>query len=221
MRLRCVRTALVASVLALQCASCGPQSAGAPAVPQAGGARNVAVLPFRVGGFLDPAGRFVDDPNVEGIPDDLGTHIAERLDTDLTALGATVVPLETVQAATPVAGAALYDTKLALRVARQIGAGAVVMGAVHRFVQRQGSALSVESPASVKYQVMVLAADSGIVVGSYLFDFTQQPLMADLTTLPDFVQGGGKWRTREDILDRSLAKTAAKIAGTLRVPAPR
>jgi hypothetical protein len=181
----------------------------------------VAVLPFRVGGSLDPAGRFVDDPNAKAIPDDLGTHIAERLNADLTALGANVVPLEAVQGATPVAGAALYDTKLALRVARELGAGAAVMGAVDRYVQREGSALSVESPASLKYQVMVVAADSGLVVGSYLFDYTQQPLMADLTTLPDFVQGGGKWRTREDILDRSLTKTAAKIAGTLRIPAPR
>jgi len=221
MRLCGVRTALGAFLLALQCASCGPQSAGAPAVPQAGGARSVAVLPFRVGGFLDPTGRFVDDPNAKAIPDDLGIHIAERLNADLTALGADVLPLETVQGATPVAGAALYDTKLALRVAREIGAGAAVMGAVHRYVQRQGSALSVESPASVEYQVMVVAVDSGIVIGSYLFDFTQQPLAADLTTLPDFIQGGGKWRTREDILDRSLTKTAAKIAGTLRIPAPR
>jgi hypothetical protein len=181
----------------------------------------VAVLPFRVGGFLDPAGRFVDDPNAADIPDDLGTHVAERLNTDLAALGATVVPLDTVQAATPVSGTALYDTKRALRVAREIGAGAAVMGAIHRFRQRVGSALSVESPASVEYQVMVVAADSGLIIGSYLFDYTQQPLAADLTTLPDFIQGGGKWRTREDILDRSLTKTAGKIAGTLRVPAPR
>jgi hypothetical protein len=181
----------------------------------------VAVLPFRVQGFLDPAGRFTDDPEAAAMPDDLGAYIAQRLNTDLSGLGARVVPLDAVLEATPVAGAALYDTKLALRVAREVGAGAAVMGAVHRFVQRQGSALSVESPASVKYQVMVVAADSGIVIGSYLFDFTQQPLMADLTTLPDFVQGGGKWRRREEILDRSLAKTAGKIAGTLRTSGTR
>ena len=221
MRLCGVRAGLAAILLALQCSSCGLRGASEPPLPQAGGARSVAVLPFRVTGFLDPTGRFVDDPNAAAMPEDLGTRVAERLNADLTGLGASVVPLETVLAATPVAGAAVYDTKLALRVAREVGAGAAVMGAVHRFVQRQGSALSVESPASVEYQVMVVATDSGIVIGSYLFDFTQQPLAADLTTLPDFVQGGGKWRTREEILDRSLAKTAAKIAGTLRTPAPR
>ena len=63
---------------------------------------------------------------------------------------------------------------------------------------------------------MIVAADSGVIVGTYLFDFTQQPLAADLTTLPDFVQGGGKWRTREEILDRSIPKMAKKIRSTLR-----
>ena len=38
---------------------------------------------------------------------------------------------------------------------------------------------------------------------------------------PDFLQGGGKWRTREDILDKSLAKTAAKIAGNVRAAGAR
>ena len=68
---------------------------------------------------------------------------------------------------------------------------------------------------------VLASAGSGMVIGSWVFDFTQQPLAADLTTLPDFVQGGGKWRTREDILDKSLAKTAGKIAGTVRVPGAR
>ena len=105
-------------------------------------------------------------------------------------------------------------------IAREVGADAAVYSAVHRFVQRKGSALSVESPASVEYRALVVDAASGVVIGNYLFDFTQQPLAADLTTLPDFLQGGGKWRTREEILDASLTKTANKIKGTLLVSAP-
>jgi hypothetical protein len=101
-------------------------------------------------------------------------------------------------------------------VARELGADVAVFGAIRRFVQRKGSALSVEAPASVEYQAMIVAADSGVIVGTYLFDFTQQPLAADLTTLPDFVQGGGKWRTREEILDHSIPKMAKKIRSTLR-----
>jgi hypothetical protein len=180
----------------------------------------VAVLPFRVRGFIDSTGRFASDPNSGPMNDDLGTRVAEKLTTDLAALGAPVVPATTVLQATPVAGAALYDTKLAVRVAREVGADAAVFGAVHRYVQRKGSALSVESPASVEYRAMVVDAASGVVIGNYLFDFTQQPLAADLTTLPDFLQGGGQWRSREDLLDKSLEKTAGKIRGTLLTQTP-
>lgn len=214
------RTGLLAFVIALHTA-CGLNGADTPAAPTVARDRPVAVLPFRIRGFLDAAGRFASDPQAAAMPDDLGVYVADRLTSDLVGLGARVVPMDTVLQATPVAGAALYDTKLAVRVARAVGADAAVFGAVHRFVQREGSALSVERPASVKYQAMVVDAASGIVIGNYLFDYTQQPLAADLTTLPDFLQGGGKWRTREEILDRSLTKTAGKIAGTVRVGAPR
>jgi hypothetical protein len=205
-----------ALLLVLAGISCGPYGGAPPPGATAEPTPPVAVLPFRIAGFLDPAGRFVDDTSVGAIPDDLGVEIAQRLGMDLEHAGVGVVPADTVLRATPVAGAALYDTKLAARVAREVGADVAVMGAVHRYVQRVGSALSVERPATVEYQAMIVAADSGRMLGSYLFDFTQKPLAEDLTTLPDFLQGGGKWRTREEILHRSLTKTAAKIASALR-----
>ncbi|HWP64955.1 MAG TPA: hypothetical protein VNO26_03465 [Candidatus Limnocylindria bacterium] len=219
---RAGRTALgVWVVVAIAVAGCA-RMAGRPEAPEprAAGTRRVAVLPFRVQGFIDSYGRFASDPEADAMPDDLGAYVAERLTSELEKLGAPVVPASTVLQATPVAGAALYDSKLAVRVARTVGADAAVYGAVHRFVQRKGSALSVERPASVEYRALVVDAASGMVIGNYLFDFTQQPLAADLTTLPDFIQGGGKWRTREEILDGSLAKTAAKIRGTLGAPTP-
>jgi hypothetical protein len=208
----------VAVVALLLATACGLDTAAPPPrpAPAAGAGALVAVLPFRVGGFLDPAGRYVTDPSVGPIADDLGREIAERLAADLAATGTRVVPAATVLEASPVAGAALYDAKLAARVASAVGADVGVLGAVRRYIQREGTALSVERPATVEYQAMLVAADTGRVLGTYLFDFTQQPLAADLTTLPDFIQGGGKWRTREDILDRSLVKTAAKMASALR-----
>jgi hypothetical protein len=208
----------MALVVAAGCAK-GPESTK-PAAPRVEGARRVAVLPFRVRGFLDSTGRFASDPQAGPMEDQLGVYVAERLTSDLTALGTPVVPASTVLQATPPAGAALYDGKLAVRVAREVGADAAVYGAVHRFVQRKGSALSVESPASVEYRAMVIDVASGVVIGNYLFDYTQQPLAADLTTLPDFLQGGGKWKTREEILDGSLGKTANKVKGTVLASTP-
>jgi len=202
-------------------AGCGFGGGAEPKTPRVEGQqRRVAVLPFRVRGFIDSTGRFASDPQAGPMEDDLGVYVAERLTSDLTSLGTPVVPASTVLQATPPAGAALYDNKLAVRVAREVGADAAVYGAVHRFVQRKGSALSVESPASVEYRALVVDAASGVVIGNYLFDFTQQPLAADLTTLPDFLQGGGKWRTREEILDGSLTKIANKVRGTVLASTP-
>lgn len=205
---------LAAPLVTALLAACGPRAADVPADPGARAARRIAVLPFRTGGSLDPTGRFSAAPNAS-VPEDLGVYVAERLAADLTTLGAQTVSVDAVLAATPVAGAALYDTRLAVRVGRALEADTAVLGAVRRYVERVGSALSVESPASVEYQAMVVDVASGTVIGSYVFDFTQQPLAADITTLPDFLQGGGKWRTRKEILDRSLQKTAAKVNGTV------
>lgn len=207
--------ALAAPLVAALLAACGPRAADVPAEPGVRPVRRIAVLPFRTGGSLDPAGRFVAATGAGAVPEDLGPYVAERLTADLGALGAHTIPVDAVLSATPVAGAALYDTKLAARVGRALEADTAVYGAVRRYVERVGSALSVESPASVEYQVMVVDVASGTVIGSYVFDFTQQPLAADITTLPDFLQGGGKWRTRKEILDRSLQKTATKVNGTV------
>ena len=214
-----MRRALVWCMTLAVMAACA-RSAGKPEAARAEGPRRVAVMPFRVRGFIDSTGRFASDPNSGPMDEELGGYVADKLTSDLTTLGAPVVPASTVAQATPVPGAALYDTKLAVRVAREVGADAAVFGAVHRYVQRKGSALSVESPASIEYRAMVVDAASGVVIGNYLFDFTQQPLAADITTLPDFLQGGGKWRTREEILDGSLQKTANKIRGTLLTQTP-
>jgi len=209
------RGAVVGVLLVLAGIACRSPEGIAPATPTATRGR-VAVLPFRVRGFLDATGAFSAVQDAGDISDELGVYVAERLTSSLEELGQDTVPAAKVVDATPVSGAAIYDPRLAARIARDVGAEVAVMGAIRRYVQRQGSALSVESPASIEYQTMAVAADSGTVIGTYLFDFTQQPLAADLTNLPDFVQGGGKWRTREEILDRSIPKMAKKIASTLR-----
>jgi|SRR5688572_11505611 hypothetical protein len=207
--------AIFLAVIALSAqGGCGPREPVSPDQAE-GGTHRLAVLPFRVEGSLDPNGRFLPAADAD-VSEEVGLHVAERLTDELARLGQAPVPSPKVLRATPVAGAAVYDPRLAARVARDLGAEFAVMGAVRRYVQRVGSALSVESPATVEYQAMAVDAGSGAVIGSYLFDYTQQPLAADLTQLPDFVQGGGKWRTREDILDRSLAKTAEKIASAMR-----
>src|SRR5690242_20235565 len=109
----------VAWCMTLMVAAACARSAGKPEAARVEGPRRVAVLPFRVRGFIDSTGRFASDPNSGPMDEELGAYVAEKLTADLTALGAPVVPASTVAQATPVPGAALYDTKLAARVARE------------------------------------------------------------------------------------------------------
>jgi hypothetical protein len=117
--------------------------------------------------------------------------------------------------ATPPPGAARYDKELAKRVARAVGARLVVMGALTRFVEREGSAWGATTPASVWYQAILLDAD-GQVLDRERFEYAQQPLSQNLLELPRFLQGGGRWVTRDEMLDGALAETAGKLASVIR-----
>src|SRR5262245_45944298 len=67
----------------LAVAGCGMVSGGTKtAAPHVEGPRRVAVLPFRVRGFIDSTGRFASDPQAGPMSADLGVDGAERLTAD-------------------------------------------------------------------------------------------------------------------------------------------
>ncbi len=202
------------------CAKPEPKVAAPRPVAGATGTAAVAVLPFRVGGQLDPNAAFSASPREsDAIAEDLGDQAAATLAARMAQAGATVVDMSTVRRATPVGGAAVYDAALAARVARAVNAEVAVIGAISRYVERQGTDWGVTDPATVWYQaVMVRAADGGVIERER-FEYTQKPLTANLLDLPRFLQGGGKWMTRRELLDGALGETATKFAkrlGTVR-----
>src|SRR5262249_24917419 len=117
------------SMLAALGLGCAPRSR-APAVPphvaRAVGA--VAVMPFRVGGELDPAASFAARRDVPAVPEDVGDHIAVTLGRQLALDGVTVSDSAAVQQAPPPPGTSRYDPAMAMRLANAVGAGLVGMG---------------------------------------------------------------------------------------------
>jgi ABC-type amino acid transport substrate-binding protein len=215
------RAALAPMLAVLALAACGARSRAPVVTPRTAAAIGpVAVMPFRVGGELDPAAAFAARRDVPPVPEDVGEHIAVTLSRQLERNGVSVVDPAVVQQATPPAGAARYDPAMAMRVARAVGARLAVLGALTRYAEREGSAWGARVPATVWYQAVLVDAESGSVLARERFEHTQQPLSQNLLDLPRFVQGGGRWVTREEMLDGALGETAASLARAIRGTPP-
>ena len=68
------------------------------------------------------------------------------------------------------------------------------------------------------YQAVLVDADGGAVLDRERFEYTQQPLSQNLLELPRFLQGGGRWVTRDEMLDGALVETAGRLARAIRNP---
>jgi hypothetical protein len=185
------------------------------AEPAVSGRPLVAVLPFRTSGGLDERGTFAPGPDPDAVPESAGEQAARVLSVRLVGAGVPTVDVERVLAATPPSGAALYDARLGARIARKVGANLAVIGAVMRYVEREGSALGVTTPASIAYQAALVRASDAALVAFDRFDYTQQPLTSNLLDLPTFVRAGGRWMTREEMLEGALGESAQKLAKAL------
>lgn len=211
------RVLLLIALLA-SCTQPGGHPAAAPR--PSGETGTVAVLPFRTGGVLSQAGTFQEIDDAQAGPGDHGPLAARALAGDLVKRGLGVVDPERVFGAASLADAGHYDPAFAVRLAGKLGARFVVLGALVRFRQREGSALGVTSPASVAYQVALVRAADQAILGTDRFDYTQQSLSENLLDLPRFLKAGGRWMSREEILEGALEETAHRLAADLAATPP-
>jgi hypothetical protein len=206
----------VALCLLATVTGCARRERAAAEKPVVAGHPLVAVLPFRTAGVLDEHGVFVASAEPSEVAEDAGLDAARALSVRLIGAGVPAVSADRVLAATPPAGAAVYDARLGVRLATKLGANLAVIGAITRYVQREGSALGVRTPASIAYQAALVRTPDGAVVAFDRFDYTQQPLTSNLLDLPKFLRAGGRWVTREELIEGSLGETAEKFASALR-----
>jgi hypothetical protein len=93
----------------------------------------------------------------------------------------------------------LSEVGLILETARQVGADSVLVCRVFRFIQRVGTGYSVETPASVAFDLLLLSTSDGQLVWSGKFDETQKALNENLFQLGTFVKRKAKWLTAEEL----------------------
>jgi hypothetical protein len=88
---------------------------------------------------------------------------------------------------------------LAQKTGQALGANLVMVGTVLRFKERVGSALGVQSPASVAFAVGLIETESGKTIWKAAFDKTQRPLSDDIRDARAFFKKGAKWLTANEL----------------------
>lgn len=105
----------------------------------------------------------------------------------------------------------LSERDLLVEIGRRLRVDAVVKGTVYRFRQRVGTRFSVDTPASVAFDIHMIRVADGRLIWQGKSDVTQQSLSEDLLKLGSFIRGGGGWLTAEELGRSELNRVMAGL----------
>jgi peptidoglycan-synthase activator LpoB len=106
----------------------------------------------------------------------------------------------------------LTSKDTALKVGKGLGADAILIGNIFVYREREGTELSVVSPASVAFDVQLLnTADGGIIWETY-FTETQKPLLENVGEVGKFIKRKGKWVTADELAKEGVEEIADKLS---------
>ncbi len=91
-----------------------------------------------------------------------------------------------------------------VKAGKQIGADAVLVGHVFRFIDRQGNRIAVEHPASVAFDLSLIDVAAGRLIWSDRFDETQKSLSENILDFNTFMHRKGSWITAEELAKEGL-----------------
>ncbi|MEJ2657602.1 MAG: hypothetical protein P8012_10455 [Desulfobacterales bacterium] len=91
------------------------------------------------------------------------------------------------------------DRNLQIETGRILSADAIIVGNVYRFKKRIGGEYSVDSPASVAFDIHLIRVKDDRVLWSGHFDETQRPLSDNLFRLGAFLQRKARWVTAKEM----------------------
>lgn len=91
------------------------------------------------------------------------------------------------------------DREMLLEIGRHLEVDAVLVGHLYRYQDRVGVAYSVDSPASVAFDVHLLQVSDGRIVWTGRFDETQRALSDNALKISTFLKGGGQWMTADQM----------------------
>jgi hypothetical protein len=100
-----------------------------------------------------------------------------------------------------------------LQLGKMLNVDYVSVGFVFRYEERVGSALGVEKPASVGFDVHLFRIRDGKMVWRGEFDETQKSLSENLLEIGTFVKGKGTWVTAEEFSKIGMERMLKKFPG--------
>jgi hypothetical protein len=91
------------------------------------------------------------------------------------------------------------EKQILAQLGRNAKADAVLTGCVYRFEERVGTKHSVQSPASVIFEIHLINVKDGSIVWSGIFSETQQSLSENLLNIKTFIQRKARWITAREM----------------------
>jgi TolB-like protein len=93
----------------------------------------------------------------------------------------------------------LSERDILVKIGRALYADAVLVGHVYRFKDRVGTRYSVDSPASVAFDIHLIDVSKGSMLWVGHFDETQRTLSENLFKIGTFLRRKGSWITAEEM----------------------
>jgi len=98
----------------------------------------------------------------------------------------------------------LPEKELILETARTAGADTVVVGRVFNYRERVGTAYSVETPASVAFDILLIRVSDGRLLWVGRYNETQKSLFENLFRLDKFIKRGVRWLTADELAESGM-----------------
>jgi hypothetical protein len=96
-------------------------------------------------------------------------------------------------------------------IGRSVEADLVMAGYLYRFKERMGGRFSIESPASVAFELYIIRMANGRVIWSANFDETQKSLSDNLLEMGTFFRRGAKWVTAAEMARPAIDDMVASL----------
>ncbi len=100
----------------------------------------------------------------------------------------------------------------ALKTGKDLGADAILIGNIFVYREREGTGLSVVSPASVAFGVQLMNTADGEVVWDTYFTETQKPLFENVAEVGKFFKRKGQWVTADEIATEGIHEVADNLS---------
>jgi hypothetical protein len=98
----------------------------------------------------------------------------------------------------------LSEKELVLETARTAGAQSVIVGRIFHYRERVGTAYSVDTPASVAFDILLLRVSDGQLLWIGRFNETQKSLFENLFWISKFINRNARWLTADELAESGL-----------------